>query len=88
MVKVREGVETKDRRAEATRRERETREVWGGGGEGLFGRGGRDIVKRGTQGLRKDDVRKKGEYFVVGLRIEKKSVYLQIENKQKKLLSQ
>ena len=88
MVKVREGVETKDRRAEATRRERETREVGGGEGEGLFGRGGRNIVKRGTQGLRKDDVRKKGEYFVVGLRIEKKSVYLQIENKQKKLLSQ
>ena len=88
MVKVREGVETKDRRLEATRRERETREVGEGEGEGLFGRGGRDIVKRGTQGLRKDDVRKKGEYFVVGLRIEKKSVYLQIENKQKKLLSQ
>ena len=84
MLMVREGVETKDRRAEATRRERETREE----GEGLFGRGGRDIVKRGTQGLRKDGVRKKGEYYVVGLRIEKKSVYLQIENKQKKLLSQ
>ena len=29
VVKVREGVETKDRRGEATRRERETREVWG-----------------------------------------------------------
>ena len=29
VVKVREGVETKDRRAEATRRERETREVGG-----------------------------------------------------------
>jgi len=45
-------------------------------------------VPRGIQGLRKDDDEKKGEYFVVGLRIEKKSVYLQIENKQKKLLSQ
>ena len=29
VVKVREGVETKDRRAEATRRERETGEVGG-----------------------------------------------------------
>lgn len=48
MLMVMEGVETKDRRLEATRRERETGEV-GGEGEGLFGRGGRDIVKRGPK---------------------------------------
>lgn len=71
-MRVREGVETKDRRLEATRRERETREVVGGEGEGLFGRGGRDIVKRGPQGLRKDDDEKKRRIFCCWIENRKK----------------